>query len=314
MTGRYPYRTRGGGRLLQSGSLRNRITAHSAIGRKVTASQERLVAHRASARPGSIRTPERQNPIRWASMTALLTHPEHLAWLRQLMEGFVRATQELDLGAPVPSCPGWSVGDLVRHLGRIHGWAAAAITEQRNVDDPFEPPADSGLSDWYAEQASTLIKAIERTPIDTDVWTFGPPPHRVTFWSRRQAHETAIHLWDAHAASGSGVRIDPALAKDGVEEVLTMFFPRQVALGRTTPLTRRMELVCPVGEGAGRWTFGPGSAGEPASHGPTEVVVTGPAPVLQLLLWKRKGLDDPGLSVEGDFDAAREVLAHRLTP
>ena len=33
-----------------------------------------------------------------------------------------------ELGAAVPSCPGWSVRDLVVHLGNLHRWVVQAMT------------------------------------------------------------------------------------------------------------------------------------------------------------------------------------------
>jgi hypothetical protein len=33
--------------------------------------------------------------------------------------------KDADLAAPVPSCPGWSAGRLVRHLGDVQRWAGS---------------------------------------------------------------------------------------------------------------------------------------------------------------------------------------------
>jgi hypothetical protein len=44
-----------------------------------------------------------------------------------------------DLTAPVPTCPGWTLGDLVRHVGDVHRWQTAAV---RDDPDGF-PAADS---------------------------------------------------------------------------------------------------------------------------------------------------------------------------
>jgi hypothetical protein len=41
-----------------------------------------------------------------------------------------------DLAAPVPSCPGWSVGGLVAHLGETHLWAERCV----RLGDPHRPP------------------------------------------------------------------------------------------------------------------------------------------------------------------------------
>ena len=46
-----------------------------------------------------------------------------------------------------------------------------------------------------------------------------------------------MHLWDAEHALGLAQPIEPDLAWDGVAEVVDILYPRQVRLGRTTPLT-----------------------------------------------------------------------------
>ena len=56
-------------------------------------------------------------------------------------------------------------------------------------------------------------------------------PTTAAFWFRRQAHETAVHRWDAQrAATPSSVDpIDATLAADGVDEWLEVFVPRFLA-------------------------------------------------------------------------------------
>ena len=70
-----------------------------------------------------------------------------------------------------------------------------------------------------------------------------PPPRR--FWARRQAHETTIHSVDAVAAAlgrwptASDVTIDPVLAADGIDELLTGFITRgKGRLHTAEPYTR----------------------------------------------------------------------------
>lgn len=38
-------------------------------------------------------------------------------------EGGLLADSVADLEAAVPTCPGWTVRDLVRHQGEVHRWA-----------------------------------------------------------------------------------------------------------------------------------------------------------------------------------------------
>ena len=108
-----------------------------------------------------------------------------------------------------------------------------------------------------------------------------------------------MHRWDLGTALGRDLGYPAALAADGVDEVVTMFFPRQVRLGRIPPLTRSLAVVAAT---ARRWTLHGDGTGEPT--GPADAAVSGPADALVLLLWGRVGLDDPRLTVTGSAEAA----------
>ena len=114
---------------------------------------------------------------------------------------------------------------------------------------------------------------------------------------------------DAQAAAGAPGPIDPALALDGVDEVVTVFFPRQVRLGRIPALARSLALVAQGDER--RWVLA-GDGTEGLSLADAEV--RGPAEALYLLLWGRVGLGDPRLALSGDEEAAVGVLGAGLVP
>jgi len=52
-----------------------------------------------------------------------------------------------------------------------------------------------------------------------------------------------LHRWDLATAIGQPADLDPGLANDGIDEGGTMFFPRQVRLGRQPPLTDTVAVV-----------------------------------------------------------------------
>jgi hypothetical protein len=117
-----------------------------------------------------------------------------------------------------------------------------------------------------------------------------------------------VHAADAAASQGATRPYGAELAVDGIDEVVTAFFPRQVRLGRIPPLPTALA-VEPI-EG-GRWVL----AGDGTGPAPRTVpaAVSGPAEALLLLLWHRTTLDDPRLVVSGDPAAAGVVLAAALT-
>ena len=239
-----------------------------------------------------------------------LTPAASLAHLEQAVSAFDAVLARGDLAAPVPSCPGWTLLDLTHHLGGVHRWAATAIIEKRSMnDDELVIPDAGGTRAWFLDGATALVKLLRTTPPETECWAFGPKPRLAAFWFRRQPLETAVHAWDAAGSQGvEPLPFEVALALDGIDEVRHMFFPRQIHLGRIEPLRRSLAIA--PDETTTRWVFPAGDAGEDAP----EAVLGGPAEVLYLLLWGRVPLDDPRIRLEGDDEAAREVLAARITP
>ena len=246
-----------------------------------------------------------------------------LAHTRAGMDEIRAALADGDLAAAVPACPGWTLDDLVRHVGGIHRWVWGAVVEGHpDTELPAGPAGRAPLIDWYDEGAGRLLDVLVTADPDAPCWTFGPKPSSVRFWFRRQAHEHAVHAVDAAASQARTLPLDPELALDGVDEVVRMFFPRQVRLGRMPPLTRSLALR-PVGAGAGpdgedgvRVLVGSGLAAEVAALGPgsADATVSGPAEALYLLAWRRIGLDDDRLTLIGDPAAARAVLAAAIIP
>jgi uncharacterized protein (TIGR03083 family) len=216
-----------------------------------------------------------------------------------------------DLAAPVPSCPGWSVGGLVAHLGGTHLWAERCV----RLGDPHLPEVEAPTTDraelavWYRGCADRLVTTLRSTSPDAPCWTFGPRPREAQFWFRRQAHELAVHRWDLGTALGRDLGYPAGLAADGVDEVVTLFFPRQVRLQRIPPLARSLTVAVDDGP---TWTLHGDGTGEPT--GPADAAVTGPAEALVLLLWGRVGLTDPRLTVTGSREAAAAVLSAGIVP
>ncbi len=211
---------------------------------------------------------------------------------------FAAELERADLSAPVPACSGWAVADLGEHLRAVHTWAAHAVTEGDPSGEPAPGPLDrEGLVTGYREAAEHLVDVLARTPADAPVWAFGPKPRVAQFWRRRQAHETWVHLHDALSAAGREAEWDvPAdVAWDGVAEIVEMFYPRQVRLGRSEPLPGTLRLV-PTDVDAAPLALG---AEEPV------VELRDTAGRLLLMLWRR---------AEAPADAAALLDGASVTP
>lgn len=130
------------------------------------------------------------------------------------------------LTTPVPSCPGWNLGELLRHVGQAHRWADTIVRTRAQspvshamVDDVSgqqgEDPAV--LDAWLAEGAAALAESLGDAGPDAPVWTVAPGGTPV-FWARRMTVETVIHRWDAANALGAPYELDPAVAYDALAE------------------------------------------------------------------------------------------------
>lgn len=224
-----------------------------------------------------------------------------------------------DLDAPVSSCPGWTLTDLADHLGGIHQWATYAVRYGNPDAEPTPAPRQrAALVDWYQDAAATLLSTLTGADPSAPAWTFGPRPRTVGFWYRRQAHESTLHLWDAALSQQACAPIDGPMARDGIDELVTMFFPRQVRLGRTVPLPDALAVVAKDPDETRHWVLaGDGTGPAAVEDAPAQSVpatIQGPAEALLLALWRRVGLDDPRLRVTGDPAVARAVLAANLAP
>jgi len=219
----------------------------------------------------------------------------------------VKAAREAGLDAPVPSCPGWNVRDLLAHIGFVHRWAATYVSTAREemLEEADEdtvlasaPPADE-LLEWVEAGHLALVRSLEETPGDVRCWTFLPAPSPLAFWARRQAHETAVHRVDAELAAGRPPHpFAPPFAADGVDELLTCFVPRRRTNLRADAATS-LAVRCTDDEAS--WTVHvdeDGTRTEPGAAADAACTLRGRATDLYATLWNRAG---PGrLAVEGD--------------
>jgi uncharacterized protein (TIGR03083 family) len=231
------------------------------------------------------------------------------------------AANSAGLDAPVPSCPGWEVRDLLAHIGFVHRWAARYVAEPLTemVEEPDEKavlsaaPPDDVLLSWVADGHGRLVKALSSAPPDVKCWTFLPAPSPLAFWARRQAHETAVHRVDSELAAGAPVTaFDPAFAIDGADEVLLGFFarPRRRAL-EVSSATIGIEAT----DAASAWTVrvGPEGIQTTTGAGESDLSVRGSASDVYLLLWNRLGPDGDApqrLDLVGRRDLLASWRAH----
>ena len=231
--------------------------------------------------------------------------------------------RDADWSTPVPTCPGWTLLQLLRHVGRGDRWAAQIITDRADASlDPRlvrdgKPPADApGAIRWLTESPAVLLAAIDAAGPRTAVSTF-VGPRMASWWVRRRLHEATVHRADAAIALGTAYELQAELAADGISEWLDRLADEQ-RLGRPPSLPAGKSMTLRATDQLltdNSWSVLGGSAGlqraggRPAS---ADVVLSGPATGLLLALLRRWPAEDAGVSVHGDDELWRSWLA--LTP
>jgi uncharacterized protein (TIGR03083 family) len=132
------------------------------------------------------------------------------------------ATGRLD--EPAPTCPGWSIRDVVEHTAEVYLHKVAAMRDKVLPDEStpgWPPPRGTESTPEYftAARAAVLHELTSREPGEACP-TWWTDDQTVGFWGRRMAHESVIHRLDVEIASGDVTPVDPDLAVDGIDEVL----------------------------------------------------------------------------------------------
>jgi uncharacterized protein (TIGR03083 family) len=229
-----------------------------------------------------------------------MNHQEECDHLAAIVDSFAQAVDGADLTRAVPTCPEWTLRDLVTHMGQIHRWVEVIVRERlqersRSGRDA-EPGAD--VAAWLREGGDALVAALRNADPDEPVWAWGADQH-VRFWSRRQLHETAIHQADALIALERPVQIATLVAADGIDELLDImpsaaYFAPKVAELRGDGETIHIHATdTPDVDGIGEWliTLQPGGFSYTHGHAKGDVAVRGAISDLELLMYNRAPLD-----------------------
>jgi uncharacterized protein (TIGR03083 family) len=197
-----------------------------------------------------------------------------------------------DWSTPVPTCPGWTVLQVLRHVGRGDRWAAQIVRKGAGDVDPREvpdgrPPDDAtGAVEWLSAGPRALLNAVVSVGASTPVWTFvGPRP--AAWWIRRRLHEATVHRADVALAIGRPYELDPALAADAISEWLSLVAFLQS--GEEGAGGENVELQA-TEPGLGTWPTGDTA----------DVALTGKAVDLLLALTGRRRPEEAELVVTGN--------------
>jgi|1186.fasta_scaffold53924_2 uncharacterized protein (TIGR03083 family) len=205
------------------------------------------------------------------------------------------------LDEEVPSCPGWTVRDVLEHTGAVFSHKVACMRlpdGPQSVDDWSHGPVDGeDLVEWFRHRTEELVDQLETRGPEAPCYTWYEPDRTVGFWFRRMAQEVAVHRTDVESAVGGASAIDDDLAVDGIDEVLERFLAYQAAdVGPDGP--GRGTVAVRTGEHVWRSTLRADSIELSRAPGPADAVVSGEPSELLLWLWGRR--PDSAVTTEGD--------------
>ncbi len=224
-------------------------------------------------------------------------------------EGLLEAARLAGLEADVVSCPGWSVRDLVRHVGGVwHFWTTVVRTgivtfEEARAVAESDQVADGETIDWARGCLDESVEVLSQADPKQEIWTWTGGNRPAAWVLRRMAQETAVHRWDAEDTLGTDWTIDPVVASDGIEEFFNWHAGRPVQ--GTPEVGGSVHLHCTDTEG--EWTV-TNMAGDNVdyerAHTKGDAAVKGEANALLLWLWRRNGAS---VEIFGDTDIAQRL-------
>jgi uncharacterized protein (TIGR03083 family) len=229
--------------------------------------------------------------------------------------------------AVVPTAAGWTVKDVVEHVGQTQHWVAEII--ERRVTDPTQLPAEMAVlpddpgewSAWLAESAQRVTRACSDDALDAPVWNAAGDERTGTeFWMTSVLNESVVHGFDAVNAAHQPPDIDADIAAVLVTNHLRMLTSPTWAMQRSESADairgsgQTLQWVATdVADDGGAWFVAQqpdGATWQPGEQ-PADVTVTGPAQSLLLVLTRRLPLTDretTGITVDGDTGLAQHWI------
>lgn len=237
----------------------------------------------------------------------MLNDAEYLTVLRREGDAFSDSIARA-LSTPVASCEPWVGADLLWHMIEVHySWKFIVESHLMNPDDyvPRSKPADKDLLSEFNAGLNELIRVLSSTDSARSCWTWAGIQD-VAWVTRRMAHETAVHAWDARCAAGNATEIDASLASDGIDEFVHVMVMSNLR-AEEAPLSGSVHIHCTDVDG--EWLIVPTTTTEVVvtrEHSKGDCAIRGSASSLLLGLWRRIPMSS--LEVIGSADVAAQFL------
>lgn len=226
--------------------------------------------------------------------------------VEHLERRFVETVRDVDPATPVPTCPGWTFADLVKHHGTTHRWMEHLVRTRAaervwSRDVPLDLPEDpTAYPQWLAGSAERTLRTLRGVDPETPMWSHGAD-QRVRFFPRRLLFEAVVHLADAELALGVEPRIAAGTAADGIEEFLENL-PHYSWIAQPVAALANGSVGLTATDTGAAWTisFGGGGFAWTKSDGAAAAGIEAVAGDLLLLVYGRLRADDARFAVSGD--------------
>ena len=237
----------------------------------------------------------------------MLNDAEYLTVLRREGDAFADSIARA-MDTSIASCEPWVGADLLWHMIEVHySWKFIVESHLMNPDDyvPRSKPADKDLLSEFNAGLNELIRVLSSTDSARSCWTWAGIQD-VAWVTRRMAHETAVHAWDARCAAGNATEIDASLASDGIDEFVHVMVMSNLR-AEEAPLSGSVHIHCTDVDG--EWLIVPTTTTEVVvtrEHSKGDCAIRGSASSLLLGLWRRIPMSS--LEVIGSADVAAQFL------
>jgi uncharacterized protein (TIGR03083 family) len=233
--------------------------------------------------------------------------------------------------ALVPTCPNWTVTNLVEHVGQTQHWVSEIV--ERRITDPSELPTEvaelpaepQAWPAWLSDAAARAAAACSDAALEAPVFNAaGDNRTGAQFWLHSLLNEAVIHGFDAAAAAGRDYDLDADVAADLITNHLAMLTsptwaaqrPDSAAAIRGTSETLHWHATDEPSLGdSGEWHIErhPDGVRWQPGHGTAAVTINGQAKSLLLVLTRRLPLTGghaDHVTIDGDVDLARHWIQH----
>lgn len=239
-----------------------------------------------------------------------------LAVLAEEAGELAEAAETTRLDGVVPGCPGLTLGETARHVGSLYRMVFGWLREgTRPATWQREPKPGQGLPDYVRSGVAPLLGELAAHDPAEPCPTWWPEESNYGFWRRRMAHETLVHRCDVQGAAGGPVGpIADAVALDGIDEILTLWFVHRM---RVLGVAATRDYVVSIRAGGLEWlaratttgnvTRRPVDPETAADDVVADAIVSGTPTGVYLWLWGRK--PDQAVTREGNLDAIAQLWA-----